>query len=152
MADRVIDSFQGEARWLSNFWLVDVVFEDELYPSVEHAYVAAKTTDLNLRKTIAALQTPGAAKRAGRSLTIRDDWDAIKLKVMETLIRQKFQHVGLRRRLLETGQSLLIEGNTWGDQFWGMTWQEGAIPGWVGANNLGRIIMRVRDEWIKAGQ
>jgi hypothetical protein len=149
MADRVIDSFTGEDRWLSNFWPVEVVFEGALYPSVEHAYVAAKTLDRDVRASIAQLQTAGAAKRAGRALKVRADWELVKYDIMESLIRQKFQHVALRRQLMATGQGMLIEGNTWGDRFWGMTWQEGPIPGWVGENNLGKIIMRVRDEWMK---
>src|ERR1700741_5466472 len=128
---KVIDRFQGEYRWLSNFEPVDVVFEADLYPSVEHAYVAAKTTDRDLRKTIARLATPGAAKRAGRALKVRADWELVKLQIMEDLVRQKFMHVRLRRLLMSTGDMEIIEGNTWGDQFWGMTWKDGAIPGWV---------------------
>lgn len=145
----VIDRFQGDYRWLSNFEPVDVVFEAEIYPSVEHAYVAAKTVDRNLRKTIAVLSSPGAAKRAGRSLKLRPDWEMVKLVVMEDLIRQKFLHVRLRKLLMSTVGMTLIEGNTWGDQFWGMTWQDGAIPGWVGENHLGKIIEKVRAEWME---
>lgn len=143
MADRVIDSFQGDYRWLSNFEPVDVVFEGELYPSVEHAYVAAKTLDRELRKTIALMATPGAAKRAGRAIKLRPDWEMVKLDVMEKLVRQKFMHVRLRRLLLSTGDMEIIEGNTWGDTFWG-------VCNGVGENHLGKIIMAVRAEWIKA--
>lgn len=142
MASGVIDSFQGDYRWLSNFEPVDVVYEEELYPSVEHAYVAAKTTDRVTRKGIALLPTPGAAKRAGRSLKRRLDWDCIKLSVMEQLVRQKFQHVRLRRLLMATGDMEIVEGNTWGDTFWG-------VCNGVGENHLGRIIMKVRSEWMQ---
>jgi len=144
-----ITSFTGEHRWLSNFWIIDVVFEDVLYPSVEHAYVAAKTLDRATRYSIAKLSSPGAAKRAGRSLELRPDWDKVKLTVMKGLIRQKFMHVQLRRLLLSTGGAMLIEGNTWGDTFWGAVYRDGAIPGWSGDNNLGKILMKVRDEWMQ---
>jgi ribA/ribD-fused uncharacterized protein len=142
MAHRVIDSFQGEYRWLSNFEPVDIVYEAELYPSVEHAYVAAKTLDRDLRKSIALLPTPGAAKRAGRSLKLRPDWEMVKLTVMEDLLRQKFQHVRLRRLLMSTVGIDIVEGNTWGDRFWG-------VCDGVGENHLGRLIMKIRAEWME---
>lgn len=141
MASGVIDSFQGDYRWLSSFEPVDVVFEGEIYPSVEHAYVAAKTLDRDTRKTIAALSSPGAAKRAGRSLKLRPDWEQVKLDVMEKLVRQKFQHVRLRRLLMSTVGMEIVEGNTWGDTFWGVCCG-------VGENHLGKIIMKVRAEWM----
>lgn len=141
MADRVIDSFQGDYRWLSNFEPVDVVFEGILYPSVEHAYVAAKVLDRTTREYIAQLPTPGAAKRAGRALKLRPDWELVKLDVMECLVRQKFQHVRLRRLLMSTVGMEIVEGNTWGDTFWG-------VCSGVGENHLGKIIMQVRSEWM----
>lgn len=151
MADRVtvepIAGFQGEYRWLSNFEPVDIAFEGILYPSVEHAYVAAKTTDHKLRLSIAQMATPGRAKRAGRTLLLRPDWDQVKLSVMEALLRLKFTNVRLRRLLLSSRPRMLIEGNTWGDQFWGMTWESGAIPGWTGENHLGKLLMKIRDEF-----
>ncbi len=141
MACDIIDSFQGEYRWLSNFEPVDIVFEGELYPSVEHAYVAAKTLDRTARKAIALLSTPGAAKRAGRMLKVRPDWDTVKLDVMRSLTRQKYHHARLRRLLLATGDAQIVEGNTWGDTFWGVCNGEGE-------NHLGKIIMEVRAQWM----
>jgi ribA/ribD-fused uncharacterized protein len=141
-SSRVIDRFQGDYRWLSNFEPVDVVFEGELYPSVEHAYVAAKTLDRELRKYIAGLPTPGAAKRAGRALKLRPDWEMVKLTIMEDLIRAKFQHVRLRRLLMSTVGMDIVEGNTWGDRFWG-------VCGGEGENHLGRLIMKIRGEWME---
>lgn len=141
MASDIIDSFQGEYRWLSNFEPVDIVFEGELYPSVEHAYVAAKTLDRETRKGIAKLSSPGAAKRAGRSLQIRADWDAVKLDIMRSLTRQKYLHAALRRKLLATGDAEIVEGNAWNDTFWG-------VCNGVGENHLGKIIMEVRSEWM----
>jgi len=142
MACGVISGFQGDYRWLSNFEPVDVVFEGEIYPSVEHAYVAAKTLDRTTRRSIAALATPGAAKRAGKSIKLRTDWEEVKLKVMSELVRQKFQHVRMRKLLLATEDAQIIETNSWGDVFWGVC--QG-----VGQNHLGRIIMEVRAEWMK---
>jgi ribA/ribD-fused uncharacterized protein len=130
--------FQGEHRWLSNFWLVNIHYENITYPSVEHAYQAAKTLDVEQQKTIALLPTPGKAKRAGRRVIMRDDWDKIKVYTMAYLLHIKFQHAGLRKRLIETGDCLIVEGNRWNDQFWGMC-------NGHGQNILGQLIMAVRE-------
>ena len=110
------------------------------YPSVEHAYQSAKTLDKSERKRIAALPTPADAKRAGRALKLRDDWEQVKFDVMETCVRSKFTtHGDLRAKLLATGDAELIEGNDWGDTIWGQ------VNG-VGENRLGKILMKVRAE------
>src|SRR5256714_6438232 len=98
-----IEAFEGEDRFLSNFWPAEVVFERIVYPSVEHAYQSAKTLDRAERKRIAAIADPGEAKRAGRALTYRPDWEAVKFDVMEQCVRYKFtHHADLRAKLLAT--------------------------------------------------
>lgn len=134
-----IKEFKGAYRWLSNFHPAPVIFEGMLFRSVEHAYQAAKTTNWDEREHICALKTAGDAKRAGRRVTMRADWDSVKLTVMKLLLKQKFADEWLRARLLATGDAELIEGNYWGDQFWGVC--RGA-----GANHLGRLLMEVRAE------
>lgn len=136
----MIDSFTGPYRWLSNFWIVPVMFEGVQYRSVEHAYVAAKTLDLDKREEIRAVETPGQVKRLGRKLTLRPDWDAVKLGVMEILLRSKFRQEHLRKLLLSTGSVELIEGNTWGDTYWG-------VCDGVGENHLGKLLMKLRSEY-----
>jgi ribA/ribD-fused uncharacterized protein len=139
-----IDSFQGEFRFLSNFWPAEVVFEGVTYPTVEHAYQSAKTFDMTERRRIAALPTPEEAKRAGRALKLRDDWDRAKFDVMEQCVRYKFtHHADLRRQLLATGDRYLEEGNTWNDRIWGVYQGQGD-------NRLGKILMQVRAELQKA--
>lgn len=141
-----IDSFQGEYRFLSNFWPATVVYEGITYHTVEHAYQSAKTLDMSERRRIAALATPSAAKTAGRALAQRADWEAVKLRVMEDCVRYKFTHdAELRAKLLATGDAELIEGNTWNDTFWGVC--EGK-----GENHLGMILMKVRGELRKSFQ
>ena len=142
-AAAAIDSFQGEYRFLSNFWPAQVVFEGITYPTAEHAYQAAKSLDAAERQRIAAAPTPAEAKRAGRALQQRDDWESAKFDVMERVVRDKFtRNPELRRQLLATGDAELIEGNTWGDRVWGVYHGEGE-------NRLGRILMRVRAELRK---
>jgi len=135
-----IAEFQGQYRFLSNFWPAEVHFEGLIYPSSEHAYQAAKSLDPAERKRIAALPTPSAAKKAGAALKLRPNWDSEKFKVMETVVRDKFtRNADLRAKLLATGDAELIEGNTWDDRIWGVC--EGK-----GENRLGKILMQVRAE------
>jgi ribA/ribD-fused uncharacterized protein len=137
-----ISFFYGEYRFLSNFWYVDIEFEGLSYPSVEHAYVAAKTLDQETRKIIQQVETPGQVKRVGRSLVLRDDWDEVKLDLMLDFTRQKFASDPLKTKLLQTGHAYLEEGNSWNDTFWG-------VCNNVGANHLGKILMQVREELNK---
>jgi ribA/ribD-fused uncharacterized protein len=120
-----------------------VQFEGLSYPSTEHAFQAAKTTNPRLRRAIRDVATPGSAKKMGASLTLRTDWESVKLGVMLEFLRQKFGQPLLRGLLLKTGQAQLVEGNTWGDTYWGAIEQEGR---WVGQNRLGILLMQVRDE------
>jgi ribA/ribD-fused uncharacterized protein len=135
----MIESFEGEYAFLSNFWPSPIDVDRTTYPTVEHAYQAAKADNRPERERIAALPTPGAAKRAGRKVTLRPDWEEIKLDLMEDLVRRKFADPVLAERLLATGDEELVEGNTWNDRFWGVCRGEGR-------NELGRILMRVREE------
>lgn len=137
LRDNVISEFQGEFRFLSNFWPAKVSLDGLTYPTVENAYQAAKTTS-DSRKEFQHC-SPGLAKRLGRVVRIRDDWDSIKLIVMKDLIAQKFADNTLGYRLLLTGTRELIEGNSWGDTFWG-------VCNGKGENHLGRILMERRSE------
>lgn len=139
MSGNIINSFKGQYSFLSNFYPVQVEIEGIVYPSVEHAYVAMKTMDIELRKQISLMETAGKVKRMGRTLNIRSDWDHIKLPVMFGLLRLKFQKPELKLLLISTGDSHLEEGNWWGDTFWG-------VCKGVGENNLGKLLMRVRQE------
>lgn len=136
-----IGPFSGEYRFLSNFYPVAVELDGRWYPSTEHAYQAAKTFDLKDRKLIELAPTPGQAKRYGRSVKIRSDWEDIKLDVMYNLLAQKFKNnnASLHQRLLSTSSTQLIEVNTWGDTYWGVC--KGS-----GYNYLGKLLMLVRNE------
>jgi ribA/ribD-fused uncharacterized protein len=138
----VIDSFTGEYRFLSNFWPVKVEIEGIVYPSVEHAYVAMKTTDIELREKISTIVSPVDVKRFGRKINIRPDWDTIKFGIMDILVNRKFFcNDDLKQKLINTFPKTLIEGNTWGDTYWG-------VCRGVGENWLGRILMVTRDKLI----
>lgn len=135
----MITSFSGEYRFLSNFWPHPVSFEGIQFPSNEHAYVAAKTLDLDIRKKIAMVESPAKIKRIGRTLDLRKNWEQVKVPIMHNLIKQKFSDAGLRELLMKTSPVKLIEGNTWGDTFWG------ECPLGTGKNMLGKLLMYERD-------
>ena len=132
------EAFQGEYRWLSNFWPCRVVYEGVEYPTTEHAYQAAKFDRVEHRAAILACATPGQAKRVSRKYPTRSGWDAIKLDIMADLQRQKYENTRLREKLLATGDEVIQEGNTWGDTFWGVCYGKGN-------NHLGQILMALRE-------
>ena len=133
-----ITEFRGEHWFLSNFWPCRVFLAPHWYPSVEHAYQAAKTTNWAIRDQIKNADSAAVAKRLGQQIECRKDWPEIKLDVMADLLWQKFVlDPGLRQRLLETGDRDLIEGNNWNDTYWG-------VCNGVGQNHLGRLQMQLR--------
>ena len=117
----------------------NIIFEGEYYRTVEHAYQSAKTLNLGQKKNIQNANSPGQAKRLGKFVALREDWEQIKINIMRELIRQKFTNPELRAKLLETKDVYLEEGNTWGDRFWGVFLNKGE-------NWLGKILMEVREE------
>jgi ribA/ribD-fused uncharacterized protein len=133
----MISSFSGEFAFLSNFHPARVVFDGVVFPTVEHAFQAAKSTNREDWCFIAALRTAGQAKRAGRKVQLREDWEHIKIDVMTELVFQKFSDPDLRQQLLATGDRELVEGNTWNDRFWGVCKGKGE-------NHLGKILTFVR--------
>lgn len=140
-----IDIFAGQYRFLSNFYPCDINYQGLVYPTVEHAFQAAKTTDAELRMQIRNASSPTEAKRLGRKVTLREGWETYRrYSVMETLLVLKFGFgTLLASSLLKTGDAVLIEGNTWHDNLWGQCRCEGkcAKPG---LNLLGWMLMRQR--------
>lgn len=137
-----IRTFKNKNAFLSNFYPVFVYYEGMRFPSVEHAFQAAKTNDLETRKLFMIAPTAKDAKRLGRQVKLRKDWDSVKVNVMEMLLRQKFARPSLREQLLSTEDSMLIEGNNHGDTFWG-------VCKGTGENYLGRLLMKIRQEIIE---
>jgi N-glycosidase YbiA len=135
---KAITEFQGEYRFLSNFWPCHLASFGLVFPTVEHGYQAMKMASAIDRRTIAAAETPGQAKRLGRAYECRPGWFELRIPVMRTLVESKFyQHPLLGQKLLETGDAELVEGNSWGDTFWG-------VCDGKGSNHLGRILMETR--------
>jgi|TARA_Y100000310_G_scaffold263231_2_gene273305 hypothetical protein len=142
----MITEFQGKYRFLSNFWPATVIGPSSIvYPTVEHAYQAAKTEDERQHWRIMHMNTPGMAKRAGRRLVMRSDWDEVKYDIMYELVKQKFfNNDELANSLMDTQDVPIIEGNMWHDNYWGSCHCSRHNGG--GQNKMGGILMLVRGE------
>lgn len=142
-----IDSFDGQYRFLSNYWPCIFTYQFSPYKtrvckSVEHAYQALKATTDEDFELILNQPTANAAKQKAKKIALRKDWEEVKLNIMYELVLEKFrQNPDLTQLLKETGEAELVEGNWWGDTFWG-------VCNGVGDNNLGKILMRVRGKLL----
>lgn len=137
-----IISFKGKYRFLSNFYPARVTYEDIEYSSVEVAYQASKAADKLDRDMIHDL--PAAeAKRVGKIIEIRKDWEQVKVIIMKRLLIHKFSDKDLENKLLETGDSYIVEGNFWHDNFWGVCYCKECEG--KGENVLGELLMAIRD-------
>lgn len=135
-----INSFSGEYRFLSNFFPSPIHWCHAVWPTVEHAYQAGKVTTVDEATAILNAPTPGIAKRLGGRAKLRPDWEELKFHLMLELLLLKFAPgTALADRLVWTRGCELVEGNTWGDTYWGVCRGEGQ-------NNLGRLLMHVRKQ------
>jgi len=131
--------FEGEHRFLSNFYPSEIVWEGAPYPTAEHLYQAMKADTKAGREWVRSAPTAAAAKSRGRQVRISSGWRGRRIDAMRSVLRAKFaQNPELARRLDATGEAELLEGNTWGDNFWGCD-LEGR-----GRNHLGKLLMELR--------
>lgn len=140
--------FQNEYRFLSNFICPNpIVFDGVKYSTVEHAYVAHKTTDKQLRLGISKIKSPGEAKKYGRTINIRKDFDFLKLHLMFKLVKLKFKNNPYLLEKLISIDGEIVEHNYWHDNFWGnCTCQK--CNDIMGENNLGKILMYIRENGV----
>lgn len=136
-----IPCFRNEYRFLSNFWDAPIEYGGLHYLNAEAAFQAQKCMTEDEKIPFTTLRS-NEAKRLGRRVPLRPDWEEVKVGIMEGIVRAKFTQNGdLGAQLLATGDILLEEGNTWGDVFWGVDAQSRK-----GQNHLGKILMKVRAE------
>lgn len=147
-----ISTFDNEEHvFLSNFYpyksdggkyslKVTVLYNGIVFDCVENAYQAAKTKDKSLQEKFSKMSPYEIKKYWESNQDIRPEWNNIKLELMRDLVFQKFKNNSqLARLLLQTGDTILEEGNEWGDTFWGISQD-------IGENNLGKILMYVRNK------
>lgn len=141
MIQNVIREFRNQYAFLSNFYPTQITYKGLTYKNAEAAFQAQKCSFDAEKRQFCDLDGKNA-KRRGRHVKLRKDWNNIKLTIMHDIVKAKFeQNPKLLKQLLYTGNTKLIEGNYWHDTFWGIDIQTN-----VGKNNLGKILMCVRDE------
>lgn len=141
--EEIVRQFKGDYRYLSNFY--HSPFEDlkgNFYRTVEHFYQSHKSSKKRVQKWIRDSITPGEAKRRGKKVTLREDWNFKREEVMMEGLKLKFNtYPELKRRLVSTGDIELQEGNYWGDDYWGVDLKVNE-----GKNRLGELLMELREE------
>jgi len=136
-----ITSFRGNFEFLSNFYEAPIEYDGLYFGSGEAAFQAQKCVDIEERRHFQNLR-PSEAKREGRKVSLRPDWEQVKVRVMEEIVWAKFtQNTELGRMLLATEDRLIQEGNTWHDTFWGVD-----LETREGENHLGKILMKIREK------
>lgn len=133
--EKVIDSFTDDYNFLSNFYPCRIEAYGYCFNSVEAAFQAAKC--LSRAEEFTTLSA-ASAKRLGKKVELRPDWEKVKLDIMSDLLYKKFKNPELRGKLLATKDAILIEGNHWHDTYWGVCRGKGA-------NHLGKQLMEIRE-------
>lgn len=141
----LIDYFRGDYDFCSNMYKCVVWYKGIEYPSSEHAYMAAKIEfdgkllSILHRIKVSKIKSPGDAKKYGKTVVLAPGFDENKIQIMKEILFYKFtQNDDLAERLLNTGEAMIVEGNTWWDRFWGVCQGEGE-------NHLGKLLMEIRD-------
>ena len=151
----MIDTFTGRWGFLSNFYPCKIKYKGIEYPSVEHFYVAMKIKDdqfinskniplVDCQEMISRIKTPAEAKKLGKKLKIRKDWDIVRFSIMEWGVTEKFKDRDLLKLLISTQGEELKESNWWHDNYWGVCTCEKCDS--KGENNLGKILMKIRND------
>ena len=139
----MIDVFRGKYSFLSNFYEVPIRYAGIEFGSTEAAFQAMKCKHSEERIKFENLN-PSEAKRLGREIELREDWEEVKDEIMKYCLRSKFdQNPELKAELIKTNGLHLEEANTWGDKYWGTVNGEGK-------NMLGKLLMELRDEYINS--
>lgn len=142
----MINKFRGKYYFLSNYYESPVEYNGITYLNNEAAFQAQKTTDINERIKFSNLD-PSEAKKLGRKISLRKDWEEVKENYMYKIVKAKFaQNLDIKQKLIDTYPNELIEGTTgWHDNIWGNC-ECHRCKNIVGQNKLGKILMKVREE------
>lgn len=137
---------RGHTAGFSNFTDHSVSLEGYgVFPTSEAAFQALKSPDDDdyLRRQRQA-KSAICSRVLGSKVKLRSDWYSVKVTLMFTVLRAKFdQHQDIRENLLETGLCPIIHRSR-ADSFWG----DGGDG--KGANRLGELLCRLRADYYRA--
>lgn len=129
--------FRNEFFFLSNMYPCSIEIQGIHFTCAESAFQAMKC--VNEKDVLALSKMSGAsAKRYGRTVSLRADWNKQRVNAMRYVLNVKFKNPELKSKLLSTGNLELVEDNDWNDRFWGRC-------NGIGANQLGKLLMEIRD-------
>lgn len=117
----MIDAFRNEYAFLSNMHECVFPWQGLNYLALENAYQAMKCIS-DADKIQFTQISPPEAKKLGRKIAMRPDFDGFKYQLMRNLLDVKFDkklNPELYRKLLDTQPQSLVEGNWWHDNYWG---------------------------------
>lgn len=148
MSQTIVTHFRGNFAFLSNFYKTPVVYERRTFPSAEHAYQSAKTSDPKTKSQFTDHTLSSAeVKRLGGNIIMIPHWDTRKLFVMRDVLAAKFEPgTMMAALLLDTGDATLYHGNDHRDEFWGVHDLAENGRGGYGQNWLGKLLMHRRWE------
>lgn len=149
MKRKCIQEFKDEYAFLSNMYDCPVKYKGLVFQNSESAFQSAKYKDKNIKcefvgidgKKAKSLGSPRGSHRLTKEEA--EKWNNKRIKVMKEVVRAKFtQNPELLDLLIQTGNKELIEGRSFRpDTFWGKNLKTGK-----GENNLGKILMEIREE------
>lgn len=160
----VVPEFRGDYFFLSNYDQHEPFnWRNQSFTSGEQAFAFAKTMYVadgvgkgalaaSIGEQILGAKTPGEAKKFGRRAPLDlEVWDGgHKVQVMREIVHAKFSQVPeYGGKLINTGAMMLVEGNDWGDKFWGRCLDK-STGQMVGLNTLGVILMEERGSWLRS--
>ena len=128
--------FRGELAFLSNLFETEIAVAGMKFRNVEAAFQSFK--DEKRQQEFEKLDGV-AAKKLGRKVNLKKDWEQKKDSLMYELLKIKFTNAELKQKLIETGDVVLVEINHWGDKYWGVFKGQGK-------NQLGNLLMKIREE------
>lgn len=139
-----IISFRDKYFFLSNFYPIEIIYDGKKYPTAEHAFQSAKCVDDNDKEKIRLTKSASHAKRIGRIVRLKSDWDLQKDEIMENILQIKFENKNLRDKLMKTFNCEIVEQNVWHDMYWGVCVCDRHMQ--QGKNQLGKLLMKIRED------
>lgn len=137
----MIKEFKNQYFFLSNFYEYPIYYNKLVFCNAEAAFQAQKVINEKDQYKFINLNA-SQARKLGKTVQLRKDWEEIKDNVMYEIVKRKFTiNKELQQKLLETKEEELVEGNWWHDTYWGVDSKTG-----IGQNKLGKILMKVREE------
>jgi len=142
----MINTFRGKYNWLSNFYQCDIIYEGKHWKSSEHIYQAMKCVHEEDKEKIRKCSLREIKSEVLKYEQV-DNWhDSLKDEIMEMALYLKFsQNPYLVKKLIDTGEDEIIEGNYWHDNYWGDC-QCDNCHSILGLNKLGIMLMNIRKE------